>query len=152
MLLLPKLIEFSEAFVAERDNLENNITVAEHDEAVNRYKDIVNSGNNCTLITLIPSHDGNSESEDNSRLNNNLSFYILKKTETRASYQTKIDNFSLCQVEILALAKKIKELISSFGTDCLFKDVDLNSIQVTPMPNYLGGNGYVLDFFTTTSF
>ncbi|MFI1770988.1 hypothetical protein [Thalassobellus citreus] len=152
MLLLTDFRAFADAFVNERPNLENNITVAEHDDAVNEYKDIVNAGNTCTLITLVPSHDDDSNNEDNAKMKNNLSFYILKKTDTKASNDTKLDNFAICQLEILALAKKIKALISNPEGNCMFKNIELNSIQITPMPNYLGGNGYVMDFYTKTAF
>ena len=153
MLLLPNLIAFAETHVAERPNLEPNaIVTAEHDEAGKLYKDVVNAGSLCTLFVLIPSHDGNAEDEDNTQLKNNLSFIIMKKTDAKAGQQEKLNNFALCQLEILALAQKIKGLVANFGVNCIFKDIDLNTIQINPLPNYLGANGYSMDFSTETNF
>ena len=152
MLLLPDLISFSNAFVSLRTNIENNITVASEDEAVAQYKEVINAGNNCTMLTLIPTHDANAEDEDNAEMRNNLTFYILKKTDSKSGYQQKLDNFALTQIEILELSKYIKSLVQNFGVNCLFKDIDLSTIQITPINNYLGANGYVIDFTTETKF
>lgn len=152
MLLLHDLNAFAEAHVLERQNLEGKIVTAEHDEASKLYKDVVNDQDNCTLFVLIPSHDDGSQDEDNAKMQNNLTFIVMKKADTKASNQTKIQQMAICQLEILALAKKIKSLVANFGDNCIFRDIQLNSIQITPLSNYLGANGYTLSFSNTTPF
>lgn len=152
MLLINDLREFADAFTAERPNIENNIVTAEHDEANKLYKDVVNSGTTCTLFVLLPSHDDTSEDEDNAKMQNNLTFIIMKKTDAKAGNPEKLDNFGLCQIEILQLVKKIKGLVANFGENCLFKDIKLNTIQIDPLSNYLGANGYTLSFSNETTY
>lgn len=152
MLLLSDLRNFANAFTAERQNIENNIVTAEHDEASKLYKDVVNAGDLCTLFVLIPSHDDNSETEDAGRMKNNLTFIIMKKADTTAGNEKKLEHMALCQLEILALAQKIKTLKANFGTDCLFNDIDLSTLQIDPLSSYLGANGYTLSFATQTKY
>lgn len=152
MLLLPDLIAFSESFVAERPNIENNLTVMDDEEAGTLYKDVVNSGNLCTLITVVPTHDSATPDEDNALFKNNAIFLIIKKIDERGGNQQKLDRVAICQQEVLAFAQKIKSLKANFGSNCIFSDIDLESIQVTPLNNYFKGAGYAVEFSTSTGF
>ncbi|WP_044403409.1 hypothetical protein [Lacinutrix sp. Hel_I_90] len=153
MLLLSDLRAFVDNYITTRPNLEPEvIVVASDDEASKMYKEHVNANDSCTLITVIPSHDSDSNDEDTAAFKNNLSFIIVKKTDATGGNDLKLDNYQLCQLEMLALSLKIKALINQFGEDCVFKDLDINSIQITPVNNYFSGNGYIMDVTNKTDF
>lgn len=150
MLLLNDLITFSEAFKTERPNLEASLVVAADDEVAKLIKDLSNADNSCTLITLIPSHDSQIKDEDNRKMQNNLTFMIVKKTDSKGGNSNRNTNFATTQIEILALLNKILSLNQSFNTNCLFNDIDLTNTPITPINDYFGQNGYMLDITTNT--
>ncbi|UOB16575.1 hypothetical protein [Abyssalbus ytuae] len=150
LLVKTDLQSFANLHVSERTNLENNFMVASDDELTKLYKDTVNDGNNCTLVTVIPTADANILDEDNRRFRNNLIFMIIKKTDAKAGSDHRIDVFQLCQEEILALTNKIIDLHHNFNQNCLFRDIDLNSIRIDPVQDYLGANGFALEFSVYT--
>ncbi|TXE18631.1 hypothetical protein ES692_06190 [Psychroserpens burtonensis] len=152
MLKLNKLIEFSEEYVNARANLEKAIIVAIDDEVAGLIEDLTNSGNQCTLITVIPTHDSAIRDEDNKAMKNNLLFFIVKKTDSKAGNAQKLANFVICQNEIEDLLKHIIGLIDAQGEDCLFKNIDYGSAPIIPIPNYFNQNGYLLEISTKTYF
>ena len=152
MLLLSDLISFSDSYVASRPNLENRIVVASDDEVSKLYKDIANAGDTCTLIVVIPSHDSEVLDEDIKRLKNNLTFLVVKKTDSRAGNDEKIANFIIAQTEILELLKTLVGLAQNFGENCTFRDLDTTNMPITPVQDYFGANGYMLDAATRTKF
>ena len=152
MLLLNDLIAFSEAHKTERANIEASITVAADDEVAKLIPDISNAGDKCTLITIIPSHDADIPDEDNRKTRNNLMFMIVKKTDSKGGNTMRNANFAICQAEIKALFTKIVDLHQNFDDNCIFNDIDLSTMQVTPINDYFGQNGYMLDVVTRTKF
>lgn len=152
MLLLSELRSFNETWAATRPNIENEFTVASDDEAGKLYKDTANASDACTLICVVPSHDPVASSVDEAKFNNLLTYMFVKKTDSRASNNDKLDVYEKCQLEVLAFVSHIKALIEDFNADCLFKDIDLNSIKITPINNYFNGVGYMMDLTTKTQF
>lgn len=152
MLAVNELKAFADTHISERLNLENNFMVASDDELSKLYKDTVNEGNNCTLVVLVPNFDSNISDEDNRKLRNNLIFMVVKKTDQSAGVVHRIERFQICQEEIKALLIKIVDLHHNFGENCLFKKIDLNSIRIDPVQDYLGANGFSLEFSTFTEF
>lgn len=151
MLPLADLITFSDNYITTRTNLEASIVVANDSEVAKQIEDLANANNNCTLITVIPSHDSDFKNEDAKKYANNLMFFVVKKTSIKGGNTLRLDNFTLCQTEIQALAEHIVSLTDNFGTDCLFKDIDVSSITITPIANYFGQNGYLLELTTKTT-
>lgn len=151
MLLIPDLKTFAAEFMAERPNIENYELVSSDDEFGQLYKDVINTGNNCTMVVLIPTHSPNIKSEDNAKMKNNLTFMIVKKTDSKAGNAAQNDVFALCQLEVLALVKKIIALHHNFGINCIFRDIDLNSPNIVPVRDYFKANGYMLDISTNTN-
>lgn len=152
MLLINDLRSFVDNYITTRPNLENAIVVASDDEAGKLYKDTANAGELCTIIVVIPSHDSNSPDENNTKFKNNLTFLFIKKTDDKGGNDKKLDYYQICQLEVLAFSRKIKALIDAFGEDCVFRDLDINSIQITPTSNYFNGNGYIMDVANQTDF
>lgn len=152
MLAVTDLIAFANAHVTERPNLETQITVAEDDEVAKLVKDLPNANNLCTLIVVVPSHDAVLPDEDTRQTNNNLLFFVVKKYDSKAGNQDKLNNFSLCQVEIQALLNKILDLKGTFEANCIFSNINLESATITPVSNYYNQNGYLLQLSTKTDF
>ena len=150
MISIQELQDFTIAHVAERAKLENYFMVASDDELARLYKDTPNPGDQCTLVVIIPSHDSDFMDEDNLKMNNNLSFMIIKKTDTKAGNDEKIRMFGITQVEIKALLLKILSLYQKLGDNCVFRDMELDSIQIDPVQDYIGANGYGMDFVNRT--
>ncbi|WP_422105591.1 hypothetical protein [Winogradskyella sp.] len=152
MLALNDLVAFAEAHVISRVNLEKQITVAEDDEVSKLIMDLSNANNLCTLIVVVPSHDANLPDEDTRQMSNNLMFFVVKKYDSKAGNQKKLDNFNTCQLEVNALLNKILDLKGNGENNCLFSDVDLGSMPITPVSNYFNQNGYLLQLSTRTDF
>lgn len=152
MLQLDDLDAFAAEFTGERPNLENYFMVASEDKLAKLYGDTVNKGDLCTMVVVIPSHDANIPDEDNRRFRDNLFFVFLKKTDQTAGNKEELRVFGLCQAEALAMVRKIIDLHQNFGENCIFRDIDLNSVRVDPLQDYLSANGYQLEFATKTKF
>lgn len=150
MLSVSELQTFSEAHVAARPNLENYFMVASDDELAGLYRDITNEGEACTLVVVMPTFDGNIPDEDNRRLRNNLYFMVVKKTDKKAGHDARVEIFKKTQEEIKQLLIKVLDLHFNFGTNCLFRDIDLSSIRIDPVQDYVGSNGFQIEFSTLT--
>ena len=151
MISIAELKQFTEQHVADRPNIENYFMVASDDELAKLYKDVVNDRDECTMVVLVPSHDSNIPDEDDIKTDNNLTFMIIKKTDGKAGHDEKIRVFGITQEEIKQLLLKIIGLYQNFGTDCAVRNMDLNSIKIDPVQDYVGSNGYGIDFTTTTN-
>ncbi|MFC0605889.1 hypothetical protein [Winogradskyella pulchriflava] len=152
MLLIPDLITFSDAHQAERANLEANIVVGDDSEVSDRIKDLANANNQCTLITVIPSHNSNIQDEDTRQMANNLMFFIVKKYDSKGGLVQKTNNYTICQAEALALLNKILDLKDAQQDNCLFADLQPATAPITPVSNYFNQNGYLLQLTTRTDF
>lgn len=150
MLLLEDLEAFAADFMAERPNIENHFVVASEDKLARKYRNIRNAGDNCTMAVVIPSHDGDIPDEDNRRFRDNLFFVFLKKTNQKNGND--ISSFKVCQKECLAMVKKVLDLHENFGDNCIFRFVDLSSFKVDPLEDYLGGDGYQIEYSMRTNF
>jgi len=151
MLLLPDLINFAKTYASQQPNIETAIVVSGDSEVSKLILNIANSGDHCTLIAVIPTHDPDIKDEDTRQFRNNLMFFIVKKTDTTGGNDLRLHNFSICQVEIKKLANYFLNLIDEEAEDCIFKDVDYNTMPITPVSNYFGQNGYLLELVTKTS-
>lgn len=152
MLLLEDLDSFAAEFTGERPNMENYFMVASEDKLAKQYGDVVNNADLCSFVVVIPSHDANILDEDNRRFRDNLFFVVLKKTDQTQGNKEELRVFDICQKEILALVKKMVDLHQNFGENCIFRDIDLNSIRVDALQDYLGANGYQLELTIKTRF
>ncbi|MEX0275704.1 MAG: hypothetical protein AB3N16_15135 [Flavobacteriaceae bacterium] len=150
--MLHELEEFTQQHQNSRIDLENNFIVASDDELAKEYKDVVNDGDSCTLVSVIPTHDADIGDEDNRRLQNNLYFMVIKKTDGKAGPEKRLEIFKKCQIEIKALLVKIVGLHENFSEDCVFRNIDLNSFRIDPVQDYLGANGFQIEFSTRTLF
>lgn len=151
MIRIKELNDFAKIFVAERPNLENYFVVASDDELVKLYKDTVNDRDDCSLVVVVPNYDSEVVDEDNRRMRNNLYFMVVKKTDAKAGHEEKIDIFGITQEEIRALLIKVIDLHHNFQGSCLFRDIDLNSFQIDPVQDYIGANGYQIEFTTKSA-
>lgn len=152
MLLLEDLDAFAAEFTGERPNMENYFMVASEDKLAKQYGDVVNNADLCSFVVVIPSHDANILDEDNRRFRDNLFFVVLKKTDQTQGNKEELRIFDICQKEILALVQKMVDLHHNFGENCIFRDIDLNSIRVDALQDYLGANGYQLELTIKTRF
>lgn len=150
MLPINDLINFAETHKDARANLEEKIVVASDDEVASLIQDLSNSGNLCTLITVVPSHDPTLPDEDTRQAMDRLLFFVVKKHDTTSGNTSKLNNFAICQDEIKALLNKILDYKDNPIGNCLFADVDYSSISITPVSNYFNQNGYLLQLSTRT--
>jgi len=153
MLLLSHLENFVTQCQQDSLNLENSFLVATDDQFGKLYHEVVNANDNCTLLCTVPSHDADVDDEDTTEFKNNILFMVLKKRDDGEGMPEKIRKFGICQTEVFAIAQKLKEMYSSFNkNDCVFRNIDLNSIKITPIDHYFNALGYMLTFTNNTKF
>ena len=152
MITVQQLQDFAEAHVAERPNIENYFLVASDDKLAKLYKDTVNTGDSCSLVVLLPSHDPEIPDENNRRLSNRLFFMAIKKTDRKAGQKELLNAFKITQEEIKQLLIKLLELRDDPEGNCMFRRLDLDSIQIDPVADYVGSNGYEIGLDTLTEF
>lgn len=150
MILLTDLIAFTEEWQAERGNVESYYIVASDDKLAKRFTDAVHANNDYSLVVLIPIHLADIPDEDNRRMDNLLTFMFIKKTDSKAGPKEERQIFINMQLEAKAFIIKVLDLYRNFGDNCIFSDMDLNSIRVDPVQDYLGSNGYAVDFTNKT--
>lgn len=150
MLALNDLIQFSEAYKDANSNIEANLVVADDSEVSKMITNLFNDANNCTLITVVPSHDSEVRDEDTRQMRNNLIFMIVKKTDHSAGNPMRLSNLALCQTEIQKLHNHILDIKDDFSNNCLFKNLDYTNMPITPISDYFGQVGYMLEVFTRT--
>lgn len=152
MLTIDQLEKFAANCVTELENLQDYTLVASDDEISKEIKQMVHPKDNCTLVAVLPDHDVSIPNEDNRKMRNNLILMVIKKTDNKAGKDTRIHNFKIAQSIILKITKKIVQLHHNSGLDCIFKEIDLNSITINPIQNYHQTNGYSIEFTTKTTF
>lgn len=150
MLRINELKAFAKQCVDDINNLLDYHLVGSEDELSKRIRDIAHLDDTCSLVVILPTYNGSFGDEDNRKMRNNLLFMVIKKTDSGGGTAERIQVFTITQEIIIQLIKKIAALHYNNSLNCVFKDIDLNSIQVDPVQDYFETNGYGLEFSTKT--
>lgn len=106
------------------------------------------------LISVCPDHIVTG-SEDNSKFNNTLMFFVLEKTDYSDNTRDQFKQiFARTQMRVYQLVNKLlDDKATSSGAFCnIMKQLKENSIQITPVWKKESCNGWLITFNFDTNF
>lgn len=107
-------------------------------------KGLVTEDTNVTLLGILPSINGYAPDEDNLSFNNKMIFFCIKKTDRKAGDAAYIQIFEDCQAAMNNLITKFLNDQTTGAGRCDIGEFYFNSLNIDPVRNLSGSNGWVM--------